>query len=63
MILINPLFRYIFFYKKVFLYNTGFKCYILKDILELGKGYDVIIRLRNQFDSSDIIDILSQRKL
>lgn len=46
-----------------FLYNTGFKCYILNDILELGKGYDVIIRLRNQFDSSDIIDILSQRKL
>lgn len=46
-----------------FLYNTGFKCYILKDILESGKGYDVIIRLRNQFDSSDIIDILTQRKL
>lgn len=46
-----------------FLYNTGFKCYILKDILQLDKKYDVIIRLRNQFVSSDIVDILTQEKV
>lgn len=46
-----------------FLYYTGFRCLILKDILEADKEYDVIIRLRNQFDSGDIIDVLTHKKL
>lgn len=40
-----------------FLYYTGFKCYILCDVLECGKKYDIIIRLANQFKQDNIVDI------
>lgn len=46
-----------------FLYNTGFKCYILNDALEGSREYDVIIRLRNQFEQEDIEDIVTGQKI
>lgn len=46
-----------------FLYNTGFKCYILNEALESGKEYEVIIRLRNRFDSGDIKDVMTSHKV
>lgn len=46
-----------------FLYNTGFKCYVLKDILEQGKEYAIVIRLRNQFEQDDIEDAVTREKI
>jgi len=46
-----------------FLYNTGFVCYIFDSVLEKGREYDVIIRLTNQFDNADIIDISTEHKV
>lgn len=40
-----------------FLYYTGFRCYMLKDTFEKGKAYRMFIRLRNQFDSGDVLDV------
>jgi glycosyltransferase involved in cell wall biosynthesis len=51
------------FPKLHFLYNTGFNCVILKKVLESDKEYDVIIRLRNQFDSKDIRDVVTGQKI
>lgn len=46
-----------------FLYNTGFKCYVLRDALEGGMEYEIVIRLTNQFDVSDIVDILTDHQV
>ena len=46
-----------------FLYNTGFQCYILNDVLEQNRDYDVIIRLRNQFNLDDLEDVVAGRKM
>lgn len=40
-----------------FLYNTGFDCYIYGNVLRPGRKYEVIIRLRNQFDPGDVKDV------
>ena len=46
-----------------FLYNTGFMCDIFEDALEKGQEYDVIIRLRNQFDAADVRDVITGQKI
>lgn len=46
-----------------FLYYTGFKCYVLCDALECGMKYDMIIRLTNQFEQKDVIDVATGHKL
>lgn len=46
-----------------FLYNTGFQCLILPEVLEPDQEYDIIIRLRNQFDSADIRDVVTGQKI
>lgn len=46
-----------------FLYYTGFMCYILPEVLECGMKYDIIIRLTNQFQQDDIVDIETGNKL
>lgn len=46
-----------------FLYNTGFRCYILNDVLEPEVVYDVIIRLSNQFDMEDVRDVVTREKV
>lgn len=46
-----------------FLYYTGFICYIFDGVLEQGRDYDVIIRLRNQFDKEDIRDVVTGEKI
>lgn len=46
-----------------FLYNTGFKCYILCEELECEEEYEIIIRLINQMDSEDIIDIVTDERV
>ena len=42
-----------------YLYNTGFICNVWEKNLEKGMTYDIIMRLENQFDSSDIQDVLT----
>lgn len=46
-----------------YLYNTGFKCYIVCDVLECGKEYEIVIRLANQFEQEDVIDVATGYKL
>lgn len=46
-----------------FLYNTGFKSYILRDVLVCGEEYEIVIRLVNQFDSSDVVDVLTDQRI
>lgn len=46
-----------------FLRYTGFLCYIFEGVLEAGREYDVIIRLRNRFDPADIRDVVTGRKV
>jgi GT2 family glycosyltransferase/predicted HAD superfamily hydrolase len=46
-----------------FLYYTGFICYIYDSMLESGYEYDIVIRLRNQFDKTDIQDVLTGEKI
>ena len=45
------------FVNEHFLYYTGFLCYIYDEMLETGCTYDVVIRLRNNFNPQDISDI------
>jgi len=45
------------FSEEHFLYNTGFIGYILECELVNGHEYELIIRLKNHFDSNDICDI------
>lgn len=51
------------FTKEHFLYNTGFICYVFDRVLQSGHEYDVIIRLKNQFDSTDILDVITGQKV
>lgn len=46
-----------------FLYNTGFMCYILSDVLEFGMEYDIIIRLTNQFNQGDFVDVVTSHMI
>ncbi|MCD7746070.1 MAG: glycosyltransferase [Lachnospiraceae bacterium] len=46
-----------------FLYYTGFLCYIYDCVLEPGHEYEVIIRLRSQFDESDVRDVRTGQKV
>ena len=46
-----------------FLYNTGFKCYILCEALECGEEYELVIRLSNQFVLEDVVDIVTGQKI
>ena len=51
------------FPKEHFLYYTGFVCFVFDSALEQGHEYDVVIRLRNQFDPADLRDILTGQKV
>lgn len=51
------------FVNEHFLFNTGFVCYVFDSVLEKGQEYEVIIRLRNRFEPSDIRDIVTGRKV
>ncbi|MBQ8813879.1 MAG: glycosyltransferase [Lachnospiraceae bacterium] len=51
------------FVNEHFLFYTGFVCYVFDSVLERGHEYEVIIRLRNQFDPADIRDIATGRKV
>lgn len=42
-----------------FLFNTGFQCYVYDNTLQPGSTYEVIIRLKNRFDPTDIRDIVT----
>ncbi len=46
-----------------FLYYTGFICYIFDSMVEKGHEYDIIIRLRNRFDETDIKDVLTGERI
>lgn len=46
-----------------YLYYTGFVCYVYDSVLKSGAEYDVIIRLKNQFDPADIRDIPTGQKV
>jgi len=46
-----------------FLFYTGFMCYVYDRALKPGSVYDVIIRLKNRFDDSDIRDIVTGRQI
>lgn len=46
-----------------FLYNTGFKCYVVCDVLAYGAEYDIIIRLTNQFEQEDVVDVVTGHKI
>ena len=46
-----------------YLYNTGFICNIWKKNLVAGKVYDIVLRLKNQFDNADIQDVLLGGKI
>ena len=46
-----------------YLFNTGFQCIILRELLEKNKMYDVYIRLYNITDASDIRDIATGQKV
>ncbi len=45
------------FIQEHFLLYTGFQCYIYDGILKRGKEYNLTIRLINQFDTDEILDI------
>lgn len=49
------------FPKEHFLHDTGFVSYIFEHMLKSGEEYEIIIRMRNQFDGDDIIDIATGR--
>jgi hypothetical protein len=51
------------FSKEHFLYYTGFVCYVFDGMLEAGKEYEVMIRLRNVFNPEDIRDIMTDAKV
>ena len=46
-----------------YLYNTGFICNIWRKSLNAGVTYDIILRLKNQFDNSDIQDIVVGKRI
>ena len=46
-----------------FLYNTGFVCYIYENVLKKDRSYDVVLRLQNQFDENDVIDVTTGQKI
>ena len=48
------------FPKEHFLYNTGFICYIYHNMIKPNHEYQVILRLKNQFDSKDVRDIRTE---
>ena len=45
------------FLQEHFLFYTGFICYVFHTTLQKGHTYDVSVRLRSCFDSSNILDI------
>jgi hypothetical protein len=45
------------FFEEHFLFNTGYICYVYHNSLMPNTIYDVIIRLSNQFDPEDVLDI------
>lgn len=51
------------FFEEHFLYYTGFVCYIYDAVLEANQEYDLIIRLKNQFDPEDVRDIVTGHKI
>ena len=46
-----------------FLFNTGYLCYVYDNTLQKESTYDVIIRLKNRFDDTDIRDIATGAKI
>lgn len=46
-----------------FLFYTGFLCYVYHATLQPGGEYQVILRLKNQFDPKDILDIDTGHKV
>lgn len=51
------------FQQEHFLFYTGYQCFVFDNALARGSTYDVIIRLKNRFDSSDIRDIVTGAKI
>lgn len=51
------------FYQEHFLLNTGFQCYVFDGILQPGMQYNLVIRLTNQFQCEDYLDIPTGRTL
>ena len=46
-----------------YLFSTGFRCIILRELLEKNNGYEVYIRLYDPTDPSDIRDIPTGQKV
>ena len=44
-----------------FLYRAGFRCLVFKELLVPGETYKVVVRMKNQFDDTDIQDLLTER--
>ena len=51
------------FDREHFLYYTGYLCYVFHTTLDCSREYDVIIRLKNQFDPRDVRDIVTGQKV
>ncbi len=51
------------FCEEHFLYNTGFICYVFDSALQKGREYEILIRLKNQFDENDIRDIVTGKTI
>ena len=46
-----------------FLYGTGFRAYILRELLKAGKEYEIFIRLKNVWDETDVREIDTGRSV
>lgn len=51
------------FPKEHFLYYTGFVCYLFDGAISAGQEYDVVIRMRNRFDPTDVRDVVTDGKV
>ena len=46
-----------------FLFYTGYVCYVYDNALRKNTRYQVIIRLKNRFDPTDVRDIVTDRTI